>query len=241
MPSAVIPRRFTAATWNVNHATALTVLEPIVADLADRGVTVLLLQEARQQHLPVMLAGHGYLSVRSGGQVAAWREDTWVAADAFPLRLASANWFYSDGKPAVSTAAVAVLCDHQGRTITAASYHLPPAVQARGRPTSLLPRRLRVTRQSVETLKALAGTALTRARLFGGDDNVDESRGPGWEFMLRAATGLRQVQAPDPTLGSRRIDDFRVNGLLVRAGYTLPGGGDHRLHAHAFGWAAATT
>jgi hypothetical protein len=55
--------------------------------------------------------------------------------------------------------------------------------------------------------------------------------------MRRKATGLRQLQAPTGTVGKvRRIDDFRIRGLVPGDGYTARGGGDHKLFVSAFSW-----
>jgi hypothetical protein len=55
--------------------------------------------------------------------------------------------------------------------------------------------------------------------------------------MRRASTGLRQLVAPTGTISRyRRIDDFRIRGLLPGAGYTGNGGGDHKFFVSDFTW-----
>ena len=106
---------------------------------------------------------------------------------------------------------------------------------------------IKVLREAAETWGRMAAEAVDvrglDAVLYAGDDNVDERRGVGsgtgqWEFMLRQATGLTQVQAPTGTHGSarplpngRRIDDFRQRGLRRRGpGHVFDTPSDH----HAF-------
>jgi hypothetical protein len=232
---------FKAATWNVYYGTPLAELEPILQDLLADGVSLFLIQEGSQRGLPAMLKRNGLSSYRVYPQyVIAWT-DEWVDVALKGVRLSQTSYFRKGGKKPIPTeGAFAILSDREGRTLTALSYHTPAHVQVR--PENRPPRRFQALREAMETMKTLADLAETRAVLFGGDDNVDEARAfrADFRFMLRAATGLRQVVAPRPTHGhrtrGRRIDDFRVRGLKPGRGYVRDGGGDHRVHVREFHW-----
>ena len=235
------PDRFKAATWNVYYDTPLERVDPILEGLLRARVSILLIQEGQQPGLPRLLRSHGLCAFRHQlGNVVAWDPAVWPVSTGRRVRLARTT-FYLD--PAarrghiVTNAPLVRLEDRAGRSLAALSYHLPSAVD-RGRPNPDLPLRVRTTRESMVTLRGLASRY--PVCLFGGDDNVDEGRGTGWAFMRRRATGLRQVQAPAAThAGGRRIDDFRVKGLVPLGGTVRPGGGDHRIHVRAFRWADA--
>lgn len=228
---------FKAATWNVYQGTRVADLEPTFANLVHvRGVSVLVLQEAGAVGLPALLEAQGLVCHRYRSEVVAWDPTVWVSCAVFGVSLAATTFFSARGTPRRSTSAVAILADHAGRSVTVGSYHLPPHVQVGREPNVGVPRRLKATSESVATMKALGELTLSDAVLFGGDDNVDEWQGKRWAFMLRGATGLRQVQAPDPTLGSRRVDDFRVKGLSPGGGVVVAGASDHKAHVRGFRW-----
>lgn len=228
---------FTAATWNVYHGTAPAKLRPILRDLRDRGVSLLLLQEVSNADVRAMFVDEGWgLYFHPGQYAIAWLREPWVPIVTTGARLSStAYWRRGGGSEQYSEAAMGIMCDRAGRTLTAMSYHTPAHVQVRVAPA----RRVTALRESAAAWRDLAAKAETRAVLFGGDDNVDEN-GPAWDFLLQRATGLRQVKAPAPTHGhrtrGRRIDDFRVRGLRPGAGEVLPGGGDHRVHLREWSW-----
>lgn len=227
---------FLAATWNVFNQTPRGVLEPILGRLLDQGVSLFLMQEVKRSENRQMLEDHGLEVVFHPDQyVIAYDPRDWVQVTSGGVRLAQSPYYPEGGhKPVYSEAALAILSDRAGRTLTAMSYHTPSAVQRATKP----PNRILALRQSADTWKQLAAAAETRSVLFGGDDNVDErlAHGP-WDFMLQAATGLKLIQAPRATHGDiRRIDDFRIRGLRAGTGRVLSGGGDHRVHVREFAW-----
>ncbi|WP_166140836.1 hypothetical protein [Nocardioides ochotonae] len=221
-------------TWNVQHGTPLDTIERILIDLLRDGVSVFLIQEATAPGLCAMLRRHGLgVAFEAPEFVVAWRRDEWTAVAKRGHVLSPTPY----GRNRRSRAVSAILCDRQGRTLEALCYHTPSQVQ-NVNPRTDRPNRVKAVRESMATLKTIADKSHTRAVLFGGDDNVDERHGRGWDFMLAAATGLRQLVAPAGTHGTRKIDDFRVRGLVpVGAGSVRPGGGDHRAHVRRFRWA----
>jgi hypothetical protein len=235
------PPTWQAATWNVYKGTPPGQLEQLLrARIAD-GVGLFLFQELSRPDVRAMIRDHGLRLTWTEPQYGiGWAPELWSPiGDKLDLVLSRHGYFTDHGAPMVTRACVQLLADQAGRTVLAASYHTPPHVQAAHAPAA----RLVVLRDSMATLRQLRRHAHTTGVLAGGDDNVDEHAGLGsssgaWRFMLRAATGLRQVQAPAGTHGRRRIDDFRVAGLRPLEGSTHPGGGDHRVHVRRFGWRA---
>lgn len=231
------PRRdFTAATWNVYHGTPVAKLEPILQRLLTRDVSLLLMQEVAHEAQREMLWAAGLeVFFHPRQYVVAWHPAQWVEIESHGVRLSeTAYWRPDGGDRQYSEAALAILCDRAGRSLTAMSYHTPAHVQHADKP----PNRITALVESAAMWREVSTAAQTRACLFGGDDNVDEDgrHGP-WGFMQARATGLRQIQAPSATHGrTRRIDDFRVRGLRAGPGYVLPGGGDHRIHVRDFVW-----
>lgn len=226
-------RVLTAATWNVLNTTHTDVLRPILHRLLDKHrATVGMIQEGQGADIRSMLMSEGLGVVGRGECLVWWRPESWRVLSSLPsLVLSQEGYQRQGGGPLIRPeAAVAVLADIQGRTMTAASYHLPSHIQAADAPA----RRSRVHRQAAATLTALAAKDPAGASLFGGDDNVDERRTPSrWRYLLQPP--LRQVQAPEATHGGgRRIDDFRVRGLVPGEGLVMPGGGDHRIHVRTF-------
>jgi hypothetical protein len=238
-----MPDKFKAATWNVYHGTDPEELRPILRRLRNDGVTIFLMQEVSNPKVRTMLREEGLHFVFAPRQyVVAYDPNVWVKVNhGGHVRLGETPYYRKGGNNEQYSDAVSViLCDREGRSLTALSYHTPAHVQVaeKNRP----PRRFIALKESMVTLKNLADLAETRAVLFGGDDNVDEARAfkSVFKFMRDGATGLRQVEAPRPTHGhprrGRRIDDFRVRNLSVGKGYVIDGGGDHRVHVREFGW-----
>lgn len=232
---------FLAATWNTaggtgKDAPTANELDPVVRQLERRGVSVALLQELTAPGVLSMFRARGWRIHRHRPQYGiAWRPELWTAVrPPDGVQLADTRVRRASGSTFTVEAARGVLCDRDGRSLTALSYHTPSAVQ-RAHPA---PGRIRALREAMHTLHELEAAAQSRACLFGGDDNVDERLHYGpWRFMLQRATGLELVQAPGPThAGGRRIDDFRTRGLHAGHGETLDGAGDHRVHVRAFGW-----
>lgn len=228
---------FTAATWNVFHDTPRETLEPIMDQLEQLDVSLILGQEMAKAEHRAMLRHAGFEVFWHPRQyVVAWDPRVWT--DVTPsagLRLSNtAYWARGGDHGQYSEAATSLLCDQLGRSLNVASYHFPAHVQHKDKPE----RRLQATRESFETLRRRAIESEARACLFGGDDNVDERHGGRfWDFLLRKP--LIQVQAPSGTHGHRRIDDFRITkGLTPRRGHVIavPAPDDHRVHVRSFDW-----
>lgn len=232
---------FKAVTWNVYYGTPVTTLRPILDELVKDGVSVFLMQEmsnpaARRMLEDVGLAYH-YVSYQ---WVIAWNPELWTATDQTGLRLSPTSFTRLDGTgPVYADSALATLQDVSGRTLDVMSYHLPPNVQ-QPHPERA---RLRIDRQAAASWRTLVDASTADAMLFGGDDNVDETRGyradtDFWNFLRKPATGLRLVHAPTGTIGAtpRRIDDFRIRGLHPSEGRTGAGGGDHKYFVSTFTW-----
>jgi len=227
---------FLAATWNVFHGTPITTLEPILKRLRKANVSLFLIQEGTNPELPAMLGRAGLEAVKQGQNVVAYDLNLWPSIAEKRVVLSDKTFQRANGEesPLVVSPSV-ILSDRQGRTLTALSYHLPPHVQVGGDVNPGVPKRVEITEDAMATMRDLANAAKTRAILFGGDDNFDERLGV-WDKLRMAFTGLRLVQAPNPTHGDRKIDDFRVKGLEPGRGWTPDGGGDHKVHVRGFTW-----
>jgi hypothetical protein len=225
---------FRAATWNVYHGTKPSELAPLLAAQQGRGVSIFLFQELSQAGVRDMVVGAGLHLVFQPRQYGiAYNPDVWTELASGGIRLSDTAYYAKGGdNKQYSDAVWAILGDHAGRTLTALSYHTPAHVQVADPPQ----RRLQATRESMATLRRVARTAHTDACLFGGDDNVDEARGFRDRFRFMLGGPLKQVRAPAPTHGRRRIDDFRTTGLRALEGSVSPGGGDHRIHTRLFRW-----
>lgn len=235
---------FKAVTWNVFNGAVRATVEPILDAQVALGVSLLLGQEAKAAWWPELLASRGFKVVNLNQCLVAWRTDTWTRVAGGAVNLATTPWFAKGfNTPRLNESCWAYLCDDKGRSVDALSYHTAPAVQVA---ESIRPeRRFVSTIESFAYLGQRAHDAETTAVLYGGDDNVDEQLGEGsdvglWSPLLAGATGLRQVQAPEPTHGKRRrIDDFRVTRrgrLQVGDGWVFDGGADHRGHGREFFW-----
>ena len=231
---------FKAVTWNVYYGTPVATLRPILDSLVADGVSIFLMQEMSNPAARRMLEDEGLAYQYVGYQwVVAWNPEVWTSTALGGLRLSTTPFTRLDGTgPVYADAATATLQDAAGRTLDVMSYHLPPNVQM----PHPQPSRLQIDRDAAAVWRTLVDASTADAMLFGGDDNVDESRGyrPDdhfWDFLRRPATGLRLVQAPTGTISAtRRIDDFRIKGLRPEAGYTGDGGGDHQLFVDTFTW-----
>lgn len=232
-----MPNSFKAATWNVFHGTDLNVLRPILKYLRKEGVTLLLIQEGQNRHLPDLLSEFGLVAIRGGFEcIVAYDPKVWEQKKARTVRLSPTTYFRKSGKAVPFMESPLLVLRHKatGKKVKALSYHTPSAVQRGGKPNRKVAARLRVTENAMRLFRRIGGNA-RKAVLFGGDDNWDERHGR-WPIVSRKFTGLRVVQAPSGTHGKRRIDDFRIKGLGVGEGYTLFGGGDHRVHVREFRW-----
>ncbi len=231
---------FKAVTWNVYFGTPVATLQPILHSLVTDGVSIFLMQEMSNPAARRMLEDEGLAYHYVGYQwVVAWNPEIWTPTGLSGLRLSPTSFTRLDGTgPVFADSALATLQDPTGRTLDVMSYHLPPNVQV----PHPQPSRLAIDRQAAATWRTLVDASTADAILFGGDDNVDETGGylagtSFWSFLRRSATGLRLLQAPTGTISkNRRIDDFRIRGLLPGAGYTGDGGGDHKFFVSEFSW-----
>ena len=222
---------FNTVTWNIYHKTDRDKVASIIGNLRDqKDVSVILGQEATAPWIKDVFRNNGFNIFHYRPEyIVAWDPDTWILNDQWGERLSPTGYWDIDRH---SDCAIVELTHRrtrqEGRFL---SYHTPAHVQLQN--------------PMEKPLKALKESAISWRRLnkefkgdfvcFGGDDNVDERRGIGhWPFLLKAATGLEQVQAPNPTFGKRRIDDFRIRGLNTGAGWTQDGGGDHKIHGRRF-------
>lgn len=234
-----MPKRFKVATWNAYHAVPVPSLKPVLAKLQAAGCTVVLGQEMPTAEHRRMFLEAGMEVVQHGQHLVAWSPGTWTPLDTGGGPISATRYARKGARPEIASAAAwALLGDHQGRLLDALSYHFPPHVQVRRPPR----RRLLVTRESVAALVSRArNLPPCTAALYGGDDNVDEARAfrRRFRFMRDAATRpLRQIEAPRPTHGPRRIDDFRVARLRpLGRGSVLPAPGDHHVFVHLFAFA----
>lgn len=231
---------FRVATWNMGGGEKVGPsdgeVRELLAELRASRCSILLGQEAQERHDLAVLAELGYLFHQTEPEsVVAWLPEEWVEVARFDETLTQTPYFRPGStRPVLVKAARVILCDRVGRSLEVLSYHLPSSVQ-KADPSE---RRMVALREAMRSLATIAEQSHTRAVLFGGDDNVDEDgpHGP-WRFMRAAETGLRQVPAPKPTLGSRRVDDFRIRGLAtVGAGRVVQGPTHHNAHVQRLRW-----
>lgn len=228
---------FKAVTWNVYHATKVDELEPILEDLLSDGVSMFLMQEAGGRDITRLLEKYGLETYVFDQYRLAWDPEVWQRLSTRHRLTSNKKVFGKRG--AVKNHIVVGRFRHRfsRRKLKVVSYHTPAHVQ-RPEWNRRAPNRWRVLRDAMALFSRMARNAGIRHLLFGGDDNVDESRSSGgrksrFNFLLR--TGLKQIQPPSGTHGNRKIDDFRVKGLEpVGRGYVRPGGGDHKLFVCRF-------
>lgn len=231
------PADFTAGTWNVYHDSPRRKLEPTLERIHGLGVSLLLVQEADKPEVRDMLRDAGYrVAFHPQQYVVAWDPRVWVEQEHYPVQLARTDYFANGSTRPRRTEAVAAELTHRDtrHTLLALSYHTPAYVQQPGAPL----RRRQALREAAATWGRLARQTEADACLFGGDDNVDERMAHGpWGFLLKPATGLRQVTADEGThgRGGRRIDDFRTKGLRpIGTPVVLDTVSDHHAHLRAF-------
>lgn len=226
---------FKAATWNMGGGEHVGPTDEaarrVLTELHDAGCSIVLGQEAQEQPDRSVLRELGYSVHRFGPEsVVAWDPRKWMALDERGVVLNPTHPFYRKGgsPPIYQRAARVILGNSDGQTVDAMSYHLPSSVQEAHPPHN----RIDALRECMVTMAQLARETRCHAVLFGGDDNVDETGpwGP-WDFMRFGATGLHQLTAPGNTLGRRRVDDFRVRGLVATGkGRVVHGPTDHNAH-----------
>jgi exonuclease III len=226
---------FTAATWNVNHGSSGKHLLPYAKRMKARRVDILILQEVKRSKGALMaFRAAGYRIVHVEPEFAvAWDNARFEHIRHRAVVLSDIDYWKDENR-----ALIVVLRDRlTGELVKVMSYHPPAHVQAPKHVTH--PRVLRVLRDAAATWDRIARRSRP-ACLFAGDDNVDEHKGwsPAgrWDFMLNGP--LRQVRAPKPTHGKRRIDDFRVRDLKpVGRGEVYAVGSDHRAFVQTFRYA----
>ena len=226
-------RTFTAAVWNVHHSNGAAQLLPYAKKMRARGVDILILQEVKKaKNAPMAFRAAGYQIVHLEPEYAvAWDKDRFDYMRHRSVILSDFDYWKSD-----NNALIVVLRDRlTGRLVKVMSYHTPAHVQVPRHPS--FPKVSRVLREAAAKWTRIARRTPRAACLFAGDDNVDELKGwspaGGWDFMLNGP--LKQVRAPEPTHGKRRIDDFRVRDLEpVGHGEVHPVGSDHRAFVQTF-------
>jgi hypothetical protein len=223
---------FTAATWNVNHASTGSSLVQPIKRFKGLGVDVYLLQEVKKAKGAVRafkVAGLGIVHAEPEFAVA-WNQERFEYVRHREVILSDENYWKTENR-----ALIVVLRDRlTGRLVKCMSYHTPAHVQAPRHVT--FPKVSKVVREAAATWRRIARHSRPVC-LFGGDDNIDELRGwspvGGWDFMLNGP--LEQVRAPAGTHGPRKIDDFRVRDLKpVGRGSVHETGSDHRAHVRQF-------
>jgi hypothetical protein len=243
---------FKAAVWNVFAGTPTDrIAKPLDILLNDYNVGIFYMTEAGGNDINDLLYSRGLKTyapeLEMEGALAqyrlAWNPSIWTDVFLEGILLSDIPYKTRDGKTRLSAAARAILCDKWGRSLDAVCYHTPAHIQV---PVHDMPQnRWNATVESFETLSHLASDTECRAFLSGGDDNVDELEGLGgpdrWAPMLEGVTGLRQVRAPEPTFGKRKIDDYRVgNGLKVGRGWVIDSNATekpaHKIHIRNFMW-----
>lgn len=242
-----VDNTFRAVTWNVFGPTPADHLAPHMADqLRHHGVSLFFMQEAGGADLDKMCRDHGLETYSWDQYRLAWMPTVWVWIRGEHFYLSDQEYRDRQGREERTGGVSMIFCDRYGRSLEAVCYHTPAHIQVPDHPE----RRVTAAFEAMATLGRMADETLCRGFLAAGDDNVDEFQGYGvdsqmWLPMLARATGLHQVQAPNPTLGDRRIDDFRypVHGAIkvVRSsGWTDEGGGTdrppHRIHGEEFTW-----
>lgn len=225
------------ATWNMGGGEGPTgptlhQTEAVLSEIEKIGVSVLLGQEVQEEENLRLLKQLGFQVYRAAPEsVVAWKPEVWTAVAKHDRVLNPRNPYHRKDNPKdifIHMAHV-VLCNDEGVSMDAGSYHTPSSVQERNQPKN----RIAALRESMKVLSDLAADSKCRCTLFGGDDNVDEEQGAfgPWDFMLYNATGLRQITAPQNTLGKRKVDDFRVRGLKpVNEGRIVRGPTHHNAH-----------
>lgn len=223
------------ATWNMGGGETkggptLGETTELLQDVHELGVEIFLGQEAQENENLDILRDLGYRVFRARPEsIVAWLPH-WKPMARYDRVLNPNEPFFrpgSDNAVYIHMAHV-ILCNKEGVSLDAGSYHTPSSVQQKDAPDQ----RLAALREAMDTMGDLASNSKCRATLFGGDDNVDEQEGHGpWGFMLQPATGLRQIRPPRATLGKRKVDDFRVRNLQPMGnGKVLHGPTHHNVH-----------
>lgn len=241
------PDTFKAVTWNVYHGTSTKELSPILGNLQEKGVSLLLMQEAGGKDITAMLRDAGLQTFLHPRQYrVAWDPKRWVELGAEGLELSDQPYWTAGGDgEGRSEAARVILADRVGRSLDVVSYHTPAHIQS----STETQRRYQATLESLATMADLAEDTHATAFLAGGDLNWDPDKGRQTKEMTAALAlgGLRVIQAPRPTHGGatkgREIDHFHiVRGGQLRvvkgSGWVQDGGGDHRVHGQTFRWVA---
>lgn len=237
--------RFKAVTWNVYHGTDAERLEKPLQRQLNRGVGLFLMNEAGDRGITQMLRERNLETYNYDQWRIAWVPEWWVEIYSTAVLLSTTPFSAKGGRDKMIHAARTILCDREGRSLDVVSYHTPAAVQRKDPPE----RRYKGFVESMIKLGDMAEDSECRGWLAGGDDNWDEDSGRQSQhtrpIFLGNETGLRQLQAGEPTFGKREIDDFRIKrGGGIRpvpgAVWVERGGGDekpaHKIHGREFRW-----
>jgi hypothetical protein len=197
------------------------------------GVEVLMGQECQKEYSRSILRELGYdlFAVGTERVLVAWKPKLWVPVFKEDLVLNPNNPFHRKDNPKDIYCHLphVRLCNPLGQSLDTGSYHTPSSVQERVKP----PNRMDALREAMRTMERLNDKSLCDATCLAGDDNVDEQGGAWgpWQFMLEKETGLKQFVAPRNTLGKRKVDDIRGDGLAsVGNGDVIHGPTHHNAH-----------
>jgi hypothetical protein len=238
---------FTTGLWNVLHEVPVAKQEDLLKKEKTKGVSLILMNEARDTEWVALLKEYGYFTFNHGQYRLAWNED-WFAVNLGHRRLSDQEYFTEAGKKQYNESAWGIFSDTFGRTLEVVSYHTAAYVQ---RPTG--PERRRTsTLESFQTLGVMAENSVATGFLAGGDDNVDNRKGFGvdtdlWAPMMEASTGLREINAKTPTHGpegpgGRNIDSYNVVPVKNGGGFRPVGiwddeaPGDHDFVGAKWRW-----
>jgi hypothetical protein len=226
---------FVATTWNAGGGEPVGPTDADVVEVLTKifrlKTTVFFGQEFQEKHDRLFLREIGFEMHRYGPEcIVAWNPDVWTKLATDDVKLNPNNPFYRVGKgerPIYCYSPAVLLGNKLGLTLDALSLHMPSSVQEKDPPKN----RIAATREAARTLTERKRESRCHAQDFAGDDNVDETGAWGpWDFMLGGATGLRQLQAPQNTLGKRKVDDHRVAGLRDLGGKVVKGPTHHNAH-----------
>lgn len=205
---------FTAVTYNVEHGNGPKQLSDIFKEIAGFGTSVWLLQEVKNyRRFKRMLKKLGLKSKYAKPEFCvAWDPKVWKYVRSYRPQMSPTEYW-------TTNYALVTVLEHisTGLLIKFMSYHPPAHVQAPRHKT--FPVVSRVLRQVVNKWNKIAERSVKHvyACLFGGDDNVDETKGwhppGGWAFMTEGP--LEQVRPLTGTHGARIIDEFRKTSNLI--------------------------
>jgi len=205
---------FTAVTYNVEHGNGPKELSDIFKEIAGFGTSIWLLQEVKKyRQFKKMLKKLGMKSTYAAPEFCiAWDPKIWKYKRSWRPQMSPTKYW-------TTNYALVTVLEHipTGLLIKFMSYHPPAHVQAPKHKT--FPVVSRVLREVVVKWNRIAERSIKHvyACLFGGDDNVDETKGwsppGGWDFMIEGP--LTQVRPLTGTHVAGIIDEFRKTDNLI--------------------------